>query len=144
MIYKHDRELLPVCPVCNKKAKGRKLTLITHELSTGKQEVSLCENCFFRVPDGLHRQLISNSQSYGGEQFNTMVIKALRNTSAASDLNKGLVVLLNDDRLRFEKYRTKEDLCNSPTGSAVHAFENGKIISEVKDLQKLLDALSHL
>lgn len=130
-MIKYIREILPVCPVCNKKVMGRKLLLVTKELSTGKQEVNLCERCFFRIPDGLHRQLISNAQSFIGEEFNTMVIKALRNTPDISDLNRGVVVLLNGDKFKFKfKFKKCKSLNESHTECIIHTFDNGKIISK--------------
>jgi hypothetical protein len=86
----------PKCYVCDKAAKKRKLILpIRNKTHLCKEDACLCEDCFFRCPEDLHKRLISNADQQSGAEFNTAILEALSLTSL-KNLNDGYVGLVKE------------------------------------------------
>lgn len=81
------------CGVCKKAILKKRIYLKIKEGYLGRQDVCICERCFLRIPEGLHRELISNSSMGKGDELNTIVIVALRNLKTTANLNSRWVML---------------------------------------------------
>ena len=94
----------------------------------------MCEDCFFLLPDGLHRQLISNASEQSGVDFNTAVIDAL-NRSSIRNLNDDYVALVSAyEDVKFHRFDNKRAMVaalrdyTDKGANLVMGFENGKKI----------------
>ena len=124
----------PTCSVCSKKVKKRKLFLpIRNKKYMNREESCLCEDCFFRLPDDIHRDLISNASQQSGVDFNTMVIDAL-NHSSIRNLNDDYIALVSAyERVGFYRFGSRKELKQAlkdyaVSGASAIGFENGKKI----------------
>jgi len=125
------------CCICKKEARQRKLILKLNSANSAIQEqyVCLCEQCFYRIPEALRKRLIWNADNHNGEEYNSLIIHALKNTSSLLKLNYGYCLLFDGNSPIFMKVKTLGKLRKAASGVKIcMAFENG-----IRILEKELD-----
>lgn len=131
MKSKIDIEFLS-CGVCKKPIRKKRIYLNIKEATLGRQDVCICEKCFFNIPEGLHRLLISNSSMGTGDELNTVVVGALCNLKSVANLNKGWVLLSKNHFFnKVSPYTVNgRELITSGIKSlkVLYVFRNGKIV----------------